>query len=279
MRLTPARAWLTAGPMLLLMVAALLLPFGWRSADLLRACLGGGECALHELWADRFYIDAIARTVGLSAASTALGLVLGLGAALHLVAHPRWEKPVAVLAGLGANFAGVPLALALTLLLGSQGVLTTLAQKSLSLAGLLQGWDLNSDAGLLLAFTAFQVPLAVVLLMAPVRLLDPALAEAAATLGARPATFWRRVGLPLLAPSLIETASLLFANAAAAYATPFALAGTASPVLAVRIAAAVSGDIFSQPELATALSLVMAVLLLAVIVGGRLWSARLRRSA
>lgn len=279
MRLTPARAWLTAGPMLLLMVAALLLPFGWRSADLLRACLGGGECALHELWADRFYIDAIARTVGLSAASTALGLVLGLGAALHLVAHPRWEKPVAVLAGLGANFAGVPLALALTLLLGSQGVLTTLAQKSLSLAGLLQGWDLNSDAGLLLAFTAFQVPLAVVLLMAPVRLLDPALAEAAATLGARPATFWRRVGLPLLAPSLVETASLLFANAAAAYATPFALAGTASPVLAVRIAAAVSGDIFAQPELATALSLVMAVLLLTVIVGGRMLSAKLRRSA
>ncbi|MFX7829030.1 hypothetical protein ABTK25_19135, partial [Acinetobacter baumannii] len=113
-----------------LMAAALLLPFGWRSADLLRACLGGSECALHELWADRFYIDAIARTVALSAASTALGLVLGLGAALHLVAHPRWDKPVAVLAGLGANFAGVPLALALTLLLGSQGVLTTLARQA-----------------------------------------------------------------------------------------------------------------------------------------------------
>ncbi|MFG6489643.1 hypothetical protein ACG04R_23405 [Roseateles sp. BYS78W] len=275
MQLTPARAWLAAGPLLLLMAAALLLPFGWRSVDLLRACVSGSECALHELWADRFYIDAIARTVLLSAASTALGLVLGLGAALHLVAHPRWEKPVAVLAGLGANFAGVPLALSLTLLLGSQGVLTTIARD----AGLLQSWDLNSDAGLLLAFTAFQVPLAVALLIAPVRLLDPALAEAAATLGARPAAFWRRVGLPLLAPSLVETASLLFANAAAAYATPFALAGTASPVLAVRIAAAVSGDIFSQPELATALSLVMAVLLLTVIAGGRWWSARLRRSA
>jgi putative spermidine/putrescine transport system permease protein len=267
MSLTPTRAWLTAAPLLALMAAALLLPFGWRSVDLLRACIGTDGCALHELWADRFYIDAITRTVALSAASTALGLLLGLGAALHLVAHPRWEKPVAVLAGLGANFAGVPL--------GSQGVLTTLARH----AGLLQGWDLNSDAGLLLAFTAFQVPLAVVLLMAPVKLLDPALAEAAATLGARPATFWRRVGLPLLAPSLVETASLLFANAAAAYATPFALAGTASPVLAVRIAAAVSGDIFAQPELATALSLVMAVLLLVVIVGGRWWSARLRRSA
>lgn len=275
MQLTPARAWLAAGPLLVLMAAALLLPFGWRSFDLLRACISGTECALHELWADRFYIDAVARTVALSVASTALGLVLGLGAALHLVTHPRWDKPVAVLAGLGANFAGVPLALALTLLLGSQGVLTALARS----AGLLQGWDLTSDAGLLLAFTAFQVPLALVLLMAPVRLLDPALLDAAATLGATPARFWRRVGLPLLAPSLVETASLLFANAAAAYATPFALAGTASPVLAVRIAAALSGDIFSQPELATALSLVMAVLLLTVIAGGRLWAARLRRSA
>lgn len=275
MRLSPARAWLAAGPLLALLAAALLLPFGWRSVELLRACAGGSGCALQELWADRFYVDAIVRTVALSAASTALGLVLGGGAALHLVAHPRWERPVAVLAGLGANFAGVPLALALTLLLGSQGVLTTLGRE----AGLLQGWDLASDAGLLLAYTAFQVPLAVVLLMAPVRLLDPALAEAAATLGASPARFWRRIGLPLLAPSLVEAASLLFANAAAAYATPFALAGTASPVLAVRIAAAVSGDIFSEPELATALSLVMAGLLLAVIVGGRLLAARLRRSA
>jgi len=274
MSLTPARAWLASGPLLALMAAALLLPFGWRSADLLQACLGTDSCALHELWADRFYVDAITRTVLLSAASTALGLLLGLGASLHLVAHPRWEKPVAVLAGLGANFAGVPLALALTLLLGSQGVLTTLARG----AGLLQGWDLNSDLGLLLAFTCFQVPLAVVLLMAPVRLLDPALAEAAATLGARPAAYWRRVGLPLLLPSLVETASLLFANAAAAYATPFALAGTASPVLAVRIASAVSGDIFAQPELATALSLAMAVLLLTVIVSGRVLAAWLRRS-
>lgn len=275
MSLTPPRAWFAAAPLLALMAAALLLPFGWRSLALLQACVGGGECVLRELWADRFYVDAVLRTLALSAASTALGLTLGLGAALHLATRPRWERPVAVLAGLGANFAGVPLALALTLLLGSQGVLTTLARQ----AGLLQGWDLASDAGLLLAFTLFQVPLAVVLLMAPVRLLDPALADAAATLGATPGHFWRRVGLPLLAPSLVEAASLLFANAAAAYATPFALAGTASPVLAVRIGSAVSGDIFAQPELATALSLVMAVLLLSVIVSARAWSAWLRRSA
>jgi putative spermidine/putrescine transport system permease protein len=88
--------------------------------------------------------------------------------------------------------------------------------------------------------------------------------------------FWRRVGLPLLAPSLTEVGSLLFANAAAAYATPFALSGTSANVLAVRIAALVSGDIFAQPELAALLALVMATLLGSVLMMGRWWAARQR---
>jgi putative spermidine/putrescine transport system permease protein len=75
----------------------------------------------------------------------------------------------------------------------------------------------------------------------------------------------------------VEAGSLLFANAAAAFATPFALAGAASPVLAVRVASAVSGDIFAEPELASALSLLMALLLLTVIVGGRLLAGWMRR--
>jgi putative spermidine/putrescine transport system permease protein len=260
-------------PLLLLMAGALLMPFAWRSGELLLGCLQAGPCVWHELWEDRYYSDAILRTVWLSSASTALGLLLGLGAALHLLAHPRWDKAVSVLAGLGANFSGVPLALALTLLLGSQGVLTLLGRE----AGLLANWDLNGDAGLLLAFTCFQVPLALLLLLPALRLLDPAMAEAAASLGASPARYWRRVGLPLLAPSLVEAGSLLFANAAAAFATPFALAGAASPVLAVRVASAVSGDIFAEPELASALSLLMALLLLTVIVGGRLLAGWMRR--
>ncbi len=120
------------------------------------------------------------------------------------------------------------------------------------------------------------MPLATLLLLAPVRLLDAGLLDAAATLGATPALFWRRVGLPMLLPSLVEVGSLLFANAAAAYATPFALSGTAANVLAVRIASLVSGDIFSQPELSALLALLMFVMLVLVIGGGRMLAARLR---
>lgn len=274
MSLTPRRAWLMATPMLALLAASLLLPFGWRSLDLLRHCLGGAGCGLQDLWADRFYLDALLRTVALSAASTLIGLLLGLGVALHLVAHPRWSRLTAVLAGMGANFAGVPLALALTLLLGSQGVLTQLARG----AGFLQDWDLTSDAGLLLAFTAFQVPLAVVLLMTPVRLLDPALAEAAATLVPR---------RPLLAPC----------RAADAGAQPGRGRQPAVRQCSRRLRHAFcpgrhrqpgAGGAhcrrgqwrhLSQPELATALSLVMTALLLAVILGGRWLASRWRVGA
>jgi putative spermidine/putrescine transport system permease protein len=120
------------------------------------------------------------------------------------------------------------------------------------------------------------VPLATLMLALPVQMLEGGLMDAAATLGASPALFWRRVGLPLLLPSLLEVGSLLFANAAAAYATPFALSGTAANVLAVRIAALVSGDIFSNPGLSSLLALLMFVLLAAVIAGANLLARRLR---
>lgn len=273
MRLTTAGAWLAAAPLLALCGLGLLLPFAARGVGLVVGCLGDAPCGLAAWLTDPEHLDALARTLLLSSASTALGLVLGLGAALHLRRHPRWAGASAVLAGLSSNFSGVPLALALLLLLGSQGVLTRLVYETTGGGGL----ELTSNTGLLLAFVCFQVPLALVLVLTPVQLLDPALQEAAATLGAGEWTYWRRVGLPVLCPSLIEVGSLLFANAAAAYATPFALAGSASPVLAVQITSAVSGDLFAEPDRAAWLSFELFLVLGAVVAGGRGWAARLRR--
>jgi putative spermidine/putrescine transport system permease protein len=181
-----------------------------------------------------------------------------------------WVGPVRWLASLGANFAGVPLALAFTLMLGTQGVFTQL----LGDAPLLQ---LDRFSGLLAAYFCFQLPLAALLLLAPVQMLDPALEEAAATLGAGPGRYWRRVGLPLLAPSLIEVGVLLFANAAAAYATPFALAGSNANMLAVRLTALVSGDLFADTRLPALLSLVLFALLAAAMALGRLAAKALSR--
>jgi putative spermidine/putrescine transport system permease protein len=274
MTLSARTAWRLAWPLLGLTSAALLLPFGWRAVAILGECVAHGDgCAIADLTADSYYLEAAWNTLWLGALSALIGLAIGLGAAIALARLPRLERPVTLLASLGANFSGVPLAVALLLLFGAQGVITVAMQA----AGLTPWVDLQGLGGLLLAYVCFQAPLAVLLLIAPVKMLDGSLQDAAATLGAGPVLYWRRVGLPLMLPSLVETFGLLFANAAAAFATPFALNGTAAHVLAVRIAALVSGDIFAQPELSALLALILFGMLVVVISLTRWWAARMRK--
>ncbi len=272
MNLSRRASWTAAAPLLATVALAVVLPFAWRSWSFAADCVRGDDCALRDLVADGYYAKAVFNTAWISALSTLVALAVGGAAAVALAEHPAWRRASSVLANLGANFAGVPLALALTLLFGVQGVL----RQALASAGVALPFDLDGNGGLFVAYLCFQVPLATLMLALPVQMLEAGLMDAAATLGASPALFWRRVGLPLLLPSLIEVGSLLFANAAAAYATPFALSGTSANVLAVRIAALVSGDIFSNPGLSSLLALLMFALLVIVIAGASWLAKRLR---
>ncbi len=272
MNLSRRTSWIAAAPLLAIVALAVVLPFAWRSWSFAADCARGDDCALRDLVADGYYAKAVFNTAWISALSTLVALAIGGAAAVALAEHPAWRRASSVLANLGANFAGVPLALALTLLFGVQGVL----RQALASVGIALPFDLDGNGGLFVAYLCFQVPLATLMLVLPVQMLETGLMDAAATLGASPSLFWRRVGLPLLLPSLIEVGSLLFANAAAAYATPFALSGTSANVLAVRIAALVSGDIFSNPGLSSLLALLMFALLVIVIAGASWIAKRLR---
>jgi putative spermidine/putrescine transport system permease protein len=252
-------AWLCAAPLLLLTVAAVLGPFIWRSATALLACLDEAGC---EALLTPYYLQAIGNTALIAALSSLLVLPVALAACVAAVRRPGWAAPLRWLGSLGASFAGVPLALSFTLMFGVQGVVTQLLGGDAPLR-------LDGFSGLLAAYLCFQLPLAALLLLAPVQMLDGTLEEAAATLGGGRGLYWRRVALPLLAPSLIEVGVLLFANAAAAYATPFAMAGSNANMLAVRLASLVSGDLFADPRLPALLALVLFALLSAVMLLGR----------
>ena len=75
-------------------------------------------------------------------------------------------------------------------------------------------------------------------------------------------TFWIKVGIPVLLPSLLGTFSTLFANAIAAYATAYALLMNNYSILPIRIAEQFKGDIVQRPEFGSAL----AVILMAIMV-------------
>ena len=65
--------------------------------------------------------------------------------------------------------------------------------------------------------------------------LKPAWREAAPNLGATSLGYWRRVGIPVLAPSILGGILLLFANAFSAYATAYALSTGTSNLVTVQI--------------------------------------------
>jgi len=90
--------------------------------------------------------------------------------------------------------------------------------------------------------------------------------ESAALLGANHWQYWRHIGLPVLTPALLGTFVILLANALGAYATVYALTTGNFNVLPIRIAGLVAGDISLDPNLASALAMVLVGLMTLVTV-------------
>jgi putative spermidine/putrescine transport system permease protein len=201
-----------------------------------------------------------------------LGVVCGTVVA-HAIVTTRW-RPIrdglTALADVTANFGGAPLAFAFIVTLGSTGVITLL----LKAAGveLYPGFRIYSVSGLTVAYVYFQLPLMILLVIPALLGLRPEWREAATSLGATATQYWVRVGLPILAPSLLGSFLLLFANAFGAYATAWTLTGPDVNLVTVQIAALVRGEVQLDPALADALAL-LSLAVMAVCVGGYRWLA------
>jgi putative spermidine/putrescine transport system permease protein len=199
-----------------------------------------------------------------------LGVLCGTVVA-HALVTTR-SRPIrdglTALADVTANFGGAPLAFAFIVTLGSTGVVTLL----LKAAGvdLYPGFRIYSVSGLTVAYVYFQLPLMILLIIPALLGLQREWREAATSLGATTAQYWLRVGLPLLAPSLLGSFLLLFANAFGAYATAWTLTGPDVNLVTVQIAALVRGEVQLDPALADALAL-LSLAVMAVCVGGYQW--------
>jgi putative spermidine/putrescine transport system permease protein len=93
--------------------------------------------------------------------------------------------------------------------------------------------------------------------------------EAAYLMGASRWRFWRRIGLPILAPSLASALLLLFANAMGTYATVWALVGGSANLVTIRIGELTAGDVFSDPNLADTLATLLVICLAVPILANQ----------
>ncbi len=211
------------------------------------------------------YQKAITNSLKITFYSTAAGILLAfLGAKSAHTSRGKLRTLFMTILNMTSNFAGVPLAFAYMILLGNFGVITQLA----NIYGIefIQNFDLYSSKGLILMYIYFQIPLSTLLLIPAFNGIKKEWQEANMLLGGKEFTFWFKVGIPVLIPSIFGTISVLFANALCAYATAYALLMNNFNLIPVNISAMFVGDITSKPKLGAALSVVMMVLMCAVIL-------------
>ena len=206
-------------------------------------------------------------TMGLATATG--GTILGFIVAFTLVrcSYPfqRVSHALSLVPTISPPFA---IAIAVILLFGRAGLVT----KDWLGINFAQGVnDIYGLDGLVLVQIITFFPVAYLIIRAMLERLDPAMEEAAQSLGANKLHILRTVTLPLLIPGFAGSFLLLFVESLADLGNPLLLTGTRN-VLSTEIFLAVNGE-YNQQK-AAALSLVLLIPTLTVFILQRYWVNR-----
>nr|WP_303708559.1 MULTISPECIES: ABC transporter permease subunit [Microbacterium] len=212
---------------------------------------------------DPVVLTTFANSAGLSLLTAAVGALVGALVSYALLGmNPDGvvRRSVDAAAGVLAQFGGVMLAFAFIATIGIQGVVTVFLHDTFGIDIFAQGTWLYELPGLILPYIYFQVPLMVITFLPALAALKPQWVEANLTLGGSRASFWLRIGLPVLAPSFLASLLLLFANAFSSYATAAALASQGSQIVPLQIRTALTSEtLLGRENLAGALALGMII--------------------
>jgi len=202
-------------------------------------------------------------SIKVSLASALIGAFAGLAIAIAIVRGglPEWIRSATLtFSGVASNFAGVPLAFAFLATLGRLGLATVILNTLFGLNIYAHGFNILSFWGLTLTYVYFQIPLMVVIITPAIDGLKKEWGEAAATLGATTAQYWRMVVIPVIWPSFLGTVILLFANAFGAIATAYALTGSSLNIVPILLYAQIRGDVLHNAHLGYAIAFGMIVI-------------------
>ncbi len=207
--------------------------------------------------------DALRLSMITSLSATAISLVVGVPLAWVQARIPYpGKRLVRALTTLPMVLPPVVGGVALLLALGRRG----LVGRELDRIGVNLPF---TTAGAIVAEAFVAMPFLVLTLEAAFRSADRRLEDAARTLGARPFTVFRRVTLPLVAPSLVAGTVLCWARALGEFGATITFAGNlqgTTQTLPLFVYVKLEG---SNAESAIVLSLVLLVVALAVLIGLR----------
>ncbi|CCV05465.1 Sulfate ABC transporter, permease protein [Mesorhizobium metallidurans STM 2683] len=255
--------WLGVAPFFIFAVMFLILPTLYLMLGAFQN--NDGEFTLENIaaLAQPSIVAAYWISIKVSLASALIGAFAGLAIAIAIVRGglPDWIRSATLtFSGVASNFAGVPLAFAFLATLGRLGLATVILNTVFGLNIYAHGFNILSFWGLTLTYVYFQIPLMVVIITPAIDGLKKEWGEAAATLGATTAQYWRMVVIPVIWPSFLGTVILLFANAFGAIATAYALTGSSLNIVPILLYAQIRGDVLHNPHLGYAIAFGMIVI-------------------
>ncbi|MDP3409100.1 ABC transporter permease [Bosea sp. (in: a-proteobacteria)] len=240
-----------------------------------RSILNGGTPSLAPFVAflsDPFSWTVIGNTLRIAVLVTLLCLLIGYPTALAL-ARARGAAQALILVAiiLPLSVGVVVKAFAWQIVLRRDGVVSQLMMG----LGL---WSepqrlLFTEAGLVIGAANVFVPFMILPIYSVLKLVDPRLGEAAATLGASPLYRFFKVALPLSLPGIVTGVAFVFSMAASMYVIPNLLIGDRFQTLAT-----LTGRSFlfmRNEQLGSTTAVVLLVLTVAVVVGSAALSKRL----
>ena len=247
--------------------AALLLlfvyPFAYGIAVSLAPKAGPFYANYWTFFADPFLRETIGNTLALAVPTTLLDLALAVPIAfrVRLMTHQRLLTTILVL----------PVTLGTVLI--AQGLLTYLGPQGWFNRGLMALHVIstplkltNNFWGVFASLVITGFPFTFLLTLSYVSGIDPALEQAAATLGARPAARFARVYLPLLVPGLAVTFCLSFVQAFAVYPSAVLLGAPAGSTHVISIAAYQAAFEQYDASLGAAIAMIMGAVQLVVVL-------------
>ncbi|MDA8074055.1 MAG: ABC transporter permease subunit [Actinomycetota bacterium] len=212
------------------------------------------------------YSNGFVESLELALVTSVVPGILGVfvAYAVHTSRRRLLRRVVFTASGVFANFGGVPLAFLFIATLSATGV-ATVWLKDLSIS-LTSRW-LFTFPGVALVYMYFQVPLMVLIVTPALNGLRPAWREASENLGARSRQYWRCVGAPVLAPTVLGCTLLLFGFGLSAYATARALTAGTIPLTPIQIGDVMNGNVIAgQQNVGMALGLGLIVVMAIVLV-------------
>ncbi len=226
-------------------------------------------------FADDYNWRVIGNTLRIAALVTLVCLVIGYPVAIAL-ARARGLMQVLLLTAiiLPLSVGVVVKAFAWQIVLRRDGAIA----KLLVATGI---WDepqrlLFTEPGLVIGAANVFLPFMILPIYSVVKLIDPKLSEAAATLGASPLYRFRKVVLPLTMPGIVSGMAFVFSLATSMFVIPSLLMGDRFQTLATLTGR--SFLLMRNEALGSATAVVLLVLAVSIVVGSAMIARRIGRT-